>query len=67
MKICKFQTLKYIANTNYSTMSKNNYTPEEKAAWAKYEAESWSKPTSYILFTAIVILALLADSISNLF
>jgi hypothetical protein len=48
-------------------MSKNNYTPEEKAAWAKYEAESWSKPTSYILFTAIVILALLADSISNLF
>lgn len=67
MKICKFQTLKYIANTNYSTMSKNNYTPEEKAAWAKYEAESWSKSTSYILVTVILILALLADGISNLF
>ena len=48
-------------------MTNKNFTPEEKAAWAKYEAESWSQSTSYIIVAAVIILALLADSISNLF
>lgn len=48
-------------------MTNKNFTPEEKAAWAKYEAESWSKTTSYIIITIVIIFALLADSISNLF
>ncbi len=48
-------------------MTNKNFTPEEKAAWAKYEAESWSKPTAYIIVTVVIIFALLADSISNFF
>jgi hypothetical protein len=48
-------------------MTNKNFTPEQKAANAKYQAESWSKETSYIIVTAVIVLALLADGISNLF
>ncbi len=48
-------------------MTNKNYTPQEKAAWAKYESECWSKSTSYIIVTIVIIAALLADGISNLF
>ena len=30
-------------------MTNKDFTPEQKAANAKYQAESWSKETSYII------------------
>lgn len=48
-------------------MTNKNYTPQQKAAWAKYESECWSKSTSYIIIIAVFVFALLADSIGNLF
>ena len=48
-------------------MTNKNFTTEQKAANAKNQAESWSKKTSNIIVTAVIVLALIADSISNLF